>query len=103
MTVLSFLQAIFGTWLYTTGLKMWKAAGFPEPESYQIFLLAAGIFIVFTLLVIILKKLADWTVAAVRSFLGATGGEKLLVIAGLMVIIAIVVYIVSDLVVRGVL
>jgi len=97
MIALSFGQAIFGTWLYTTGYKIWERFAISKLESYQLILLAIAIFAVFTLSVMILKKLGQWMMTAILSFWEASSKEKMLVVMGLLVIIAIATCILSDL------
>ena len=66
MLILSFGQGIFGTWLYTTGYEMLKTFLPAEIEFYHVVLLAIVIFVIFTIIMVITVKLAQWTVAAVK-------------------------------------
>lgn len=102
LIILSALQAIFGAWLYTTGYETLKAFLPADVKFWQIVLMAIAIFVSFTVVATAIVKLAQWSVAVARSFWESSQKEKLFVVISLLVMIAIIFYIVNDLVAKGV-
>jgi hypothetical protein len=75
MLILSFGQGFFGTWLYTTGYEMLKTFLPANVEFWHIILLAIAIFIIFTISVVIIKKLAQWVMVVIRFFWKASKAD----------------------------
>ena len=68
MIILAAGQGVFGTWLYTVGYEMLKRFLPAKVEFWHVALMAVAIFIIFTLVVMIIKKLAKLTVTAFQYF-----------------------------------
>ena len=84
--ILSALQGIFGTWLYTTGYNLCQKYVPAELQSHYI-LLGIATFIIFVIIVAILRKVVQWSIRAVKFFFRISRKEKLL-IAALLVVMA---------------
>ena len=62
---LSAVQGVFGTWLYTTGYRLWQKYVPSELGTHYV-LLGIATFVIFVIVVVVLKKLWQWTVALVK-------------------------------------
>jgi hypothetical protein len=92
--VMSAVQASFGTWLYTTGFELWKKYGSTVAGSHYI-LLGIATFIIFIIIVAILKKMGQLVISAIRFFLGASKKERRIFLAQCAVVallIAVIVF-----------
>lgn len=68
LVILSALQAVFGSWLYTTGFEILKGFLPADVKFWQVVIVAIVIFIIFTLAMMIIKKLLQLISAVFRFF-----------------------------------
>ena len=73
--MLSAVQGLFGTWLYTTGYRLWEEFGSSTLGSHYI-LLGIATFFIFFIIVAILKKIAQWGMATIRFFWQLSKADK---------------------------
>jgi hypothetical protein len=84
--ILSAIQGVFGTWLYTTGYNLWQKFVPAKLGSHYI-LLGIVTFVIFIAIVAILKKIVQWSIRAIRFFCQISQKEKWLIIIFLLVLV----------------
>jgi len=95
--VMSAVQGVFGTWLYTTGYDLWQKFG-PTAIGSRYILLGITTFVIFIIIVAILKKIAQLVVVAIRFFLGASKKERRILLAQCAVLVFILVIMIFELI-----
>jgi hypothetical protein len=88
--VLSAIQGVFGTWLYTTGYELWTKYGSSELSLLHIISLGIATLVIFTAAAVMMKKLAQWAVAAGRYWGKCSRTQKLIAALGIFIVAVLI-------------